>query len=94
VDEGEVDSGARAPGGAFYDSPGVFDRYSAHRGEPILSPNLVMEDPAVLDHLGDVAGLRVLDLGLDAGVDLITARLALHSLPDVAPARSQEYSWR
>jgi SAM-dependent methyltransferase len=56
-------SSARPLGGAFYDNPDVFDRYSTHRDDGVFSPNLVMEEPAVLDQLEDAAGLRVLDLG-------------------------------
>lgn len=54
---------ARPLGGTFYDDPGVFDLYSAHRADGVFSPNLVMEEPAVVDHVGDVTGRRVLDLG-------------------------------
>jgi SAM-dependent methyltransferase len=49
-------------GGAFYDDRESFERYQSHRAWP-LSPNAVMEGPAVLAELGPVAGLRVLDLG-------------------------------
>jgi SAM-dependent methyltransferase len=53
-------------GGAFYDQPEVFERYRAHRAWP-LNPNTTLEEPAFLDELGDVAGLRVLDLGCGDG---------------------------
>lgn len=49
-------------GGAFYDEPEVFERYQLHR-QWSLNPNVVMEEPALLAELGDVSGLRVLDLG-------------------------------
>lgn len=50
-------------GGAFYDAPQVTDRYLQHRHSGVHSPNHVMEEPALLDELGPIAGLRVLDLG-------------------------------
>jgi SAM-dependent methyltransferase len=50
-------------GGAFYDDGELFERYrSAVRPGP-WSANFVMEEPALLEALGDVRGLRVLDLG-------------------------------
>jgi SAM-dependent methyltransferase len=50
-------------GGAFYDEGELFERYrSAIRPGP-WSANFVMEEPALLEALGDVRGLRVLDLG-------------------------------
>jgi SAM-dependent methyltransferase len=49
-------------GGAFYDEAEVFERYRQHRQWP-LNPNMVMEEPALIDELGPVSGLRVLDLG-------------------------------
>ena len=55
-------------GGAFYDDPELFERYRQHRAWS-LNPNTVMEGPALLDELGAVSGLRVLDLGCgDAGI--------------------------
>ncbi|MDQ0677163.1 SAM-dependent methyltransferase [Arthrobacter pascens] len=39
------------------------ERYGAHRHGGVSSPNFVMEEPALLAELGDVAGLDVLDLG-------------------------------
>ena len=50
-------------GALFYDRPGVAERYGAHRHGGVSSPNFVMEEPALLAELGDVAGLHVLDLG-------------------------------
>jgi SAM-dependent methyltransferase len=53
-------------GGAFYDRPGVFERFrEPHEG--LSNPVVVMEEPALLDELGSVAGLRVLDLGCGDG---------------------------
>ncbi|WP_433436668.1 class I SAM-dependent DNA methyltransferase [Nonomuraea sp. CA-141351] len=50
-------------GGSFYDVPHVFERYLGLRHSGVSSPNYVMEEPALLEELGTVAGLRVLDLG-------------------------------
>ncbi|MBE1589365.1 class I SAM-dependent methyltransferase [Nonomuraea angiospora] len=50
-------------GGSFYDAPQVVERYFGHRHSGVSSPNHVMEEPAFLAELGEVAGLRVLDLG-------------------------------
>lgn len=59
---------ARDSGGSFYDADDVHKRYTAHRdGEQHLSPNHVMEEPAVLAEVGNPAGLRVLDLGCGDG---------------------------
>ncbi len=52
---------------SFYDVPGVYDRYTAHRKDNRLSPNYVMEEPAFLNEVGDPTGLRVLDLGCGDG---------------------------
>jgi SAM-dependent methyltransferase len=50
-------------GGAPYDKGELVERYrSAVRAGP-SSANFVMEEPALLDALGDARGLRVLDLG-------------------------------
>lgn len=53
-------------GGEFYDSE-VTRRYLAHRHAGVASPNHVMEEPAVLGHLGDLKGCRVVDLGCGDG---------------------------
>jgi SAM-dependent methyltransferase len=68
-----------AVGGAFYDEGVVFETYVSAVDAGPSSANYVMEEPALLDALGDVQGLRVLDLGcgnaaighrlLDAGCD-------------------------
>ncbi|MET7332650.1 class I SAM-dependent methyltransferase [Nonomuraea sp. NPDC005650] len=50
-------------GGSFYDAPQVAERYLGHRHSGVSSPNHVMEEPAFLEELGEVTGLRVLDLG-------------------------------
>lgn len=58
----------REPGGAaFYDDHEVHARYVSHCAPSRFSPNHVMEEPAVLDEVGDPAGLRVLDLGCGDG---------------------------
>ncbi len=49
-------------GGAFYDEPDVFSTYLQHRASP-ANPNDTIEEPAFLEVLGDVRGLRILDLG-------------------------------
>lgn len=123
-------------GADVYDET-VTSLYLAHRHSGASSPNVVMEEPAVLAHLGDLSGQRVIDLGcgdggfadvvLDRGaesyrgidgsaamidiarartsdarahfelrriedfqsqpgsVDLVTSRMALHYLRDLAP---------
>lgn len=53
-------------GGDFYDEV-VTSRYLAHRHSGASSPNVVMEEPAVRAHLGDLTGLRVVDLGCGDG---------------------------
>ncbi len=62
-------------GGAFYDDPGVFERYRSHR-RWAENPNVVMEEPAVIEEFGSVSGLRVLDLGCG---DASTGRLLLEA---------------
>lgn len=57
---------AEAGGGDFYDDA-VTDRYLVHRHSGVASPNVVMEEPAVLAHLGGLSGLRVVDLGCGDG---------------------------
>ena len=49
-------------GPGFYDDERVFATYLAHRRRPD-NPNDTLERPALLELLGSVAGLRVLDLG-------------------------------
>jgi SAM-dependent methyltransferase len=51
-----------ACGRSFYDDETVFSHYSTHR-EWSLNPHVVMEEPALLEALGNVSGARVLDLG-------------------------------
>jgi SAM-dependent methyltransferase len=55
-----------ADGPAFYDDEGVFARYMAMRRRRD-SPNETMEGPVVDELLGEVRGLRVVDLGCGAG---------------------------
>jgi SAM-dependent methyltransferase len=52
----------QADGSAFFDDETVFAQYlqGRHRTD---SPNETLEKPVLLELLGDVAGLRVLDLG-------------------------------
>jgi SAM-dependent methyltransferase len=50
-------------GGAFYDLPGVLERCRGTRPAGVSDPNVVMEEPALLEALGPVEGLRVADLG-------------------------------
>ncbi len=50
-------------GGAFYDDGELFERYRAAVHPGPSSANFVMEEPALLDAIGDVRGLRILDLG-------------------------------
>jgi cyclopropane fatty-acyl-phospholipid synthase-like methyltransferase len=58
-------------GGAFYDQPEVFAHYREHRAWP-QNPNNTLEEPAFLDELGNIAGLRILDLGCGDGSTAIT----------------------
>ncbi|MEO7033902.1 MAG: methyltransferase domain-containing protein [Polyangiaceae bacterium] len=53
-------------GPAFYDRSDVFDRYRELRGRP-WNANDTLEAPVVEQVVGDVRGLRVLDLGCGAG---------------------------
>ncbi len=57
---------AEPRGGDFYDDA-VTARYLTHRHSGTASPNIVMEEPAVLAHLGDLTDLRVTDLGCGDG---------------------------
>lgn len=62
-----------------YDDPSVFAAYTAAHVPGPHNPNHVMEAPAVWGELGEVTGLRVLDLGCgDArfGADLLAAGAA------------------
>jgi SAM-dependent methyltransferase/8-oxo-dGTP pyrophosphatase MutT (NUDIX family) len=53
-------------GGAFYDDDRVFATYQAHRARS-SNPNDTIEEPAFVVVLGEVRGLRVLDLGCGDG---------------------------
>lgn len=55
-----------ASGGECYDEA-VTAAYLAHRHSGTASPNIVMEEPAVLAQLGDLSDLRVVDLGCGDG---------------------------
>jgi SAM-dependent methyltransferase len=63
-----TDSTPRAPDGpallgpAFYDHEKVFDAYRAGRTLPD-NPNSTLEEPPVIEFLGDLGGRAVLDLG-------------------------------
>lgn len=62
-------------GPRFYDDDGVFATYTRHRARS-ESPNDTMEKPDLLELIGDVAGLAVLDLGCgnaEIGRDLLAA---------------------
>jgi SAM-dependent methyltransferase len=50
-------------GGAFYDARELFERYRSAVQPGPWSANFAMEEPAVLEALGDVRGRRVFDLG-------------------------------
>ena len=56
-----------ARGGAFYDVPHVFEQYRRLRFEEEF-PILAMEEPAFLDVLGPVTGVRIADLGCGEGL--------------------------
>lgn len=49
-------------GPAFYDDENVFTTYMRRREDPD-NPNNTLEKPVLLEILGDLAGLRILDLG-------------------------------
>ncbi len=68
-------------GGDAYDDT-VTARYLAHRHSGVASPNAVMEEPAVLAHLGDLSDRRVIDLGCGDGTfaDVVIDRGALSYL--------------
>lgn len=51
----------------FYEDEHRLDHYLKHRHQAVTSPNLVMEDPAFMAAIGDLAGKRVLDLGCGDG---------------------------
>jgi SAM-dependent methyltransferase len=54
-------------GGEFYEDPQVRGAYLAHRHSGSASPNVAMEEPHLLDVLGDLRGAQVLDLGCGDG---------------------------
>lgn len=62
-------------GPRFYDDDGVFATYMRHRAGD-ESPNDTMEKPDLLELIGEVAGLRVVDLGCgdaEIGRELLAA---------------------
>ncbi len=61
------DDDATRRGGSFYDKDPLLDQYLKHRHRAVSSPNLVMEEPAFLRHVGDLKAKRVLDLGCGDG---------------------------
>ena len=61
-----TDSDAAA-GRRFYEDGEAVETYLAHRHAEVRSPNLVMEEPAFAAEVGDLAGLRILDLGCGDG---------------------------
>jgi SAM-dependent methyltransferase len=50
-------------GEAFYDEGELFERYRSAVAPGPWSANFVMEEPALLEAIGDVRGQRILDLG-------------------------------
>ena len=52
-------------GAAFYDDDVLFAAYTAHRQDRDNPPD-ALEKPVMLDLIGDVVGLRILDLGCGA----------------------------
>lgn len=54
-------------GGGFYDQTGTAERYFRHRHSGTSSPNVVMEEPALLARVGAVTGQPILDLGCGDG---------------------------
>jgi SAM-dependent methyltransferase len=60
--------GKRGP--EFYDNPSVFEFYNAKRSDP-ANANETLEKPVLDDLIGDMQGLRILDLGCgDARIGL------------------------
>jgi SAM-dependent methyltransferase len=53
--------------GEFYDDERSRAAYLRHRHGGVRSPNVVMEEPNLLEVLGDLSGARVLDLGCGDG---------------------------
>jgi len=62
---GNEDSAAPR-GAAFYDDPAVFERYNEPR-RTLSDPTDVMEEPALLQEIGDAHDLRIVDLGCGDG---------------------------
>ncbi len=51
----------------FYNDAEALEAYLTHRHAEVRSPNLVMEDPAFRNELGDASGLDIVDLGCGDG---------------------------
>jgi SAM-dependent methyltransferase len=47
----------------FYDNEQVFARYLSHRQDNPENPNDTLEKPVLIELVGEVAGLKILDLG-------------------------------
>ena len=57
-------------GSDFYDDPAIFEMYLSKRSDP-ASLNETLEKPVLMELIGDIHGLRVLDLGCgDARIGL------------------------
>jgi SAM-dependent methyltransferase len=57
-------------GPAFYDDDAIFSTYMARRRRPD-NPNDLLEKPVIIELIGELTGLRILDLGCgDAGFGL------------------------
>ncbi len=80
--------GRRTDGADFYDQPDVFARYFEPR-RPAQSPVETMETPAFWAAVGDVTGLRILDLGCgggETGVELLRRGAAAYVGVDASTA--------
>ena len=64
---GERDSLVVVPEQGFYDDEAAVAAYLELRHLPVYSANLVMEEPAFLEEVGNLQGLRILDLGCGDG---------------------------
>jgi SAM-dependent methyltransferase len=68
----DFDASASLP---FYDDAEAVGTYLAHRHADVRSPNIVMEEPAFAAEVGELAGLRILDLGCGDGTFAATCAL-------------------
>jgi len=86
---GSTSDEAALEGGAFYDQEAVFQIYRNHRLSP-TNPNDLLEEPTLLELIGAVHDLRILDLGcgdaalgrrlLDRGCQSYTGVDASHNM--------------